>query len=101
MKAARIAVELEKAREAARFLFGSKYDERIEPWRVFVRNAAAKWKCSPLAVPPRLQREGAMPEQPLPLFAAVVDVSEEPVVSPVETGDEEHASEKEGRVRDA
>lgn len=72
-----VAAELEKAREAARFLFGEKYDARIEPWREFVRSACAKWGCGPLEVVPRLDREGSLPEQPLALFAATVDVVEE------------------------
>lgn len=77
-RCALLAADLEKARETARFLFGEKYEKRVEPWREFVRKAVKTWECSPLDVPLRLQQADVMPKQPLALYAAVVDVTEEP-----------------------
>lgn len=73
MQAARIAAQLEDARDSARRLFGADYAARVEPWRELVKSACAAWNCSPVEVPPRLERDGAMPDNPLLLFAAVVD----------------------------
>ena len=73
-----IATKIEETRTVAKRLLGDRYDEKAEPWRVLVRALAAEWKCSPLAVVPRLEREGRMPEVPLLLIAASADVVEEP-----------------------
>lgn len=74
---ARLAARLEQTRRAARSLLGERYDRHVEPWRVFVRDCCAAWKCNPLQVVPRIQREGNLPDQPLLLIAASVDVAEE------------------------
>lgn len=74
---ARLAVRLEEACKAARTLLGDRYDKNVEPWRVFVRDCCAAWDCNPLQVVPRIQREGNLPEQPLLLIAASVDVAQE------------------------
>lgn len=77
MAAARLAVKLEDARTAARTLLGHRYEETVEPWRVLVRGLCREWGCKPLQVGARLERDGRMPEQPLLLIAALVDVAEE------------------------
>lgn len=75
-RCAEIAAELESARKLARRLFGAEYEAKVAPWRETVSKLAAAWKCTPLQVPTRLHREGALPDNPLLLFAAVVDVTE-------------------------
>lgn len=76
-EAARIAALLESARDTARRLFGADYETRVQPWRDTVVKLAKAWGCRPLQVPPRLEREGALPDNPLLLFAAVVDLTEQ------------------------
>ena len=75
-EAVRIARMLEDARDAARRLFGEDYEARVRPWRETVTKLAAAWGCRPVEVAPRLEREGAMPANPLLLFAAIVELSE-------------------------
>lgn len=76
-EAARIAALLELSRDTARRLFGADYEARVQPWRETVTKLARAWSCKPLQVPPRLEREGALPDNPLLLFAAVVDLTEQ------------------------
>lgn len=76
-RCARIAVMLEGARASARRLFGDEYEKRVAPWHQFVRKFATSNSCGPIEVPAHLERVGAMPANPLLLFAAVVDVVEE------------------------
>lgn len=72
----KIARELEEARRVARRLFGSEYESKLVPWKATVEKLAKAWGCRPIEVPPRLEREGAMPPNPLLLFAAVVELTE-------------------------
>lgn len=60
----------------AKRLAGANYQERVKPWCDLVSSLAATWRCKPLEVPLRLERDGAMPEVPLWLFAAVVELTE-------------------------
>ena len=78
---ARLAVRLHDTREFMRRLFGDEYDEKVEPWRRVVRLLCAQWECSPLSVAPHLERAGHLPEHPLLLIAASVDVAEEQYTS--------------------
>lgn len=75
-EAVRIARMLEDARDTARRIFRSDYEARVKPWRETVTKLAAAWGCRPVEVAPRLEREGAMPANPLLLFAAIVELSE-------------------------
>lgn len=75
-KAVAVAGRLYEARDTARRLYGERYDQKAEPWRVMVRDMAREWGCRAVEVPLRLDREGGMPSNPLLLFAAVVDCAE-------------------------
>lgn len=72
-----IAAHLEGARRVARKLFGPTYEACVAPWKAHVHDLARAWGCRPIEVPPRLEREKAMPPNPLLLFAAVVELIEE------------------------
>jgi hypothetical protein len=76
-KCAEIATELEASRAAARSLLGEKYSAKVAPWRDAVRKLAVNFGCRPIEVPLFLEAEGHLPEHPLLLFAAIVDVVEE------------------------
>lgn len=73
---ARIAAELETCRTLARRLCGHNYAARVAPWRDVVRASAARFGCRPIEVPLRMEEELGLPENPLLLFAAVVDEME-------------------------
>jgi len=77
MAALEIANGLEEARKAARSILGDAYDRTVEPMRELVRGLASEWKCKPLQVPLMLRRQGDLPESPLLLLAATLDVTEE------------------------
>lgn len=72
-----IARKLEEARATARAIAGPRYEEQLKPWRELVLNLSSQWKCRPIEVPPRLERDCAMPANPLWLLAAVVELIEE------------------------
>jgi hypothetical protein len=71
-----LADRLLEANESARSIFGADYERAAEPWRAFVRERMADWKCSAVEVAPRLHRELKLPPNPLLLIAAIVDVVE-------------------------
>lgn len=77
MERVRLAARLYDARDTVRRLFAERYEEKVEPWRAVVRELMAEWKCGALQVVPRLERDGNLPDQPLLLIAASVDVAEE------------------------
>lgn len=73
MSAIRIAVQLEEARDTARRLFGPDYEGRVGRWRAKVRECCEVWDCRPIEIPPTMERAGCLPENPLLLFAAIVE----------------------------
>lgn len=75
-KCASIAERLEESRAVVERLAGANYQVRVKPWCDLVSSLADKWGCKPLEVPLRLERDGAMPEMPLWLFAAVLELTE-------------------------
>lgn len=72
-----IAAEIERARKAAKMLFGDRYDLKVEPWRVVVRGLCVDWNCRPLVAVARMERDGCIPRNPLLLIAAAADVCNE------------------------
>jgi len=47
-KALEVSDKLEKARKSIKFLFGDKYEEKIQPWKNLIINVSKKYKISSL-----------------------------------------------------
>lgn len=75
-KAVAISDELLAARDMARRLLGESYFAKVAPWCDFVERFSSVHACREIEVPLRLDAAGDMPDNPLMLFAAVVELVE-------------------------